>query len=119
MLPSHQRVTPRALVDIGLMPELVDRMGPIVTLPLPAASVRATLARTALADITAFAAHLDVEVTGIEVFVRGLPAPGDTARYVGIRGLRDYVSQRMLDALAVALVEHRSTIDLSDVPQDA
>lgn len=119
MLPPDQLVTPKSLVDIGLMPELVDRMGPIVSLPLPSASVRATLARTALADLTAFAAHLDVEVTGIDAFVRGLPAPGDTARYVGVRGLRDYVAQRMLDILAVALVEHRSTIDLSDVPEDA
>jgi hypothetical protein len=81
--------------------------------------VRATLARHALADLVAFAAHLDVEVTGIEAFVRELPAPGDSERYVGVRGLRDYVSQRMLGALAVALIEHRSSIDLSDVLEEA
>ena len=119
MLPPDALVTPKALVAIGLMPELIDRMGPIVALPLPSAAVRATLARSALADLVAFAAHLDVEVTGIDAFVDGLPAPGDTDRYIGVRGHRDYVSQRMLDALAVALVEHRSTIELSDVREDA
>jgi ATP-dependent protease Clp ATPase subunit len=119
MLPPGTRVTPQALVGIGFMPELIDRMGPIVTLPQSSAAVRASLAHSALADLVAFASHLDVDVTGINAFVRALPAPGDTDRYVGIRGLRDYVSQRMLDALAVALVEQRSTIDIADVPEDA
>lgn len=119
MLPSDHAATPSDLVRVGLMTELVDRMGVIITLPAPSSSVRASVARGALADIDAFAKELDVHVTGVDAFVRTLPPPGTAAPYVGTRGLVHYVTQRMTDAVAVAMVEHRDTIDLSELSEHA
>lgn len=119
MLPADALVTPADLVRVGMMSELVDRMGAIITLPAPSSSVRASLARGALADIDAFAKRLDVHVTGVEAFVRTLPPPGTGAPYVGTRGLVHYVTQRMTAAVAVAMVEHRATIDLAELSEHA
>ena len=99
------------------MMELVDRMGVVITLPAPSSSVRASLARGALADVDAFANRLDVHVTGVDEFVRTLPPPGPGAPYIGTRGLVHYVTQRMTAAVAEAMVEHRDTIDLSELSE--
>lgn len=119
MLPADTAVTPADLVGVGMMRELVDRMGAIITLPAPSSSVRTSLARGALADIDAFAKRLDVNVTGVDAFVRTLPPPGIGAPYVGTRGLVHYVTQRMTAAVAVAMVEHRATIDLAELSEHA
>lgn len=101
------------------MSELVDRTGAIITLPAPSSSVRASLARGTLADIDACAKRVDVRVTGVDVFVRTLAPSGTGARYFGTRGMVHYMTQRMTAAVAVAMVEHRTTINLADLSENA
>ena len=119
MLPPDQPVTPSALVSVGLMQELVDRMGTIITLPVPSSAVRVSLAREVLDGITAFAQHLDVQVTGSDTFLRTLPPPGSDAPYIGLRGLQNFVTQRMTTALAMAMIAQRTTIDLAELAEEA
>lgn len=119
MLPSDRDLTPADLVSVGLMPELVDRMGGIFRLPAPSGAVRAAVAQTALVELQAFAATLGVRVTGLEAFAQRFSAPDGTAPYVGLRGLRDHVAQRVMAALATAMINQQTRIDLAELREGA
>lgn len=118
-LPQDRPHSPADLVRVGLLPELVDRIGPVMTLPSPSAATRRTLAFGAVQDIAEFAETLGVRITGVDAFVATLPAPGFSHHYVSIRGFMDFVRQRMLAAVAEALAQQRTGIDLRDVPEEA
>lgn len=118
MLPDASRMSAADLLRVGLSPELVDRMGAIIALPVPSPSTRATLARTALHDVEAFAASLGVRVTGVDGFLATLPAPGPDAPFIGVRGLRHHVEQRVLARVAEALTRNVASIDLAAAQDD-
>lgn len=109
MFSQAEVITPSALLGIGFTGELVDRLGVILTLPQPSAGARRNIASNAAAEMLDFARTLDVEVRGIETFIATLPAPGsDGADYVGVRGLRHFVEQRIADAIADAVARSDS-----------
>lgn len=118
MAPSDRALTPADLIDVGLSSELVDRLGPVWMLPMPGASTRASIARIKLRDVEAFAQRLGVTVTGIEAYAATLPAPGDTPDFIGLRGLLHAVTQRVLEAVADALTQKRTHVDLMDARGD-
>ena len=113
--PRDRPLTPADLVAAGLLQELVDRMGPVWTLPSPNEKMRACIARDSLRDVEAFASRLGVTVTGIEAWVATFPAPGAGAEFIGLRGLMHYVSQRVMTAVSDALTQQRTHIDLMEI----
>ena len=117
-LPQDLPHTAADLVRVGLLPELVDRLGPVLTLGSPSAATRRAIAAGAVQNITDFAESLGVRITGVTAFVATMEAPGLSPHYVSIRGFTDFVRQRMLIALAEALAQQRAAIDLRDVPAD-
>ncbi len=118
-LPQNRRHTAADLRAVGFSSELVERMGPVLTLPSPSAATRAMLARGAVHDVEVFAASLGVRIEGIDRFVQSLEAPDSSPHYVGVRGLTAFVRQRMLAAVAEGIAQQRSVIDLRDVTDDA
>ena len=103
MLTPHEEVTASALARVGILPELIDRMGPILTMPAP--SVTALIARNqcAVDETLALARGLGVTVHGVARFLATMPAPGDHASYLGPRGMLHFVEQRVLACVAAAL----------------
>lgn len=118
-LPQDRPHTPADLVRVGFLEELVDRIGPVLTLASPSAAARSTITAGAVQDLAEFAGTLGVRITGVHAFVATLPAPEASQHYVSIRGFIDFVRQRMLAALAEALAHQRTVIDLRDVPEEA
>ena len=119
MAPANCPLTPTDLVDVGLTRELVDRMGSVWMLPTPGHARRASIAREALRDVEAFALRFGVTVTGTEEFVATQPAPEISRDYIGLRGFLHFVTQRVLAAVAEALTQQRTHIDLMDSRGDA
>jgi len=118
-LPQDRRHTAADLCSVGFLPELVERMGPVLTLPSPSAATRAMLARSAVHDVEAFAESFGVRIDGIDGYLATLEAPGVTPHYLGVRGLMAFVRQRMLAAVAEAIAQQRTVIHLRDVVDDA
>ena len=118
MVPDTNQMSAADLVRVGLSPEIVDRMGPIIAMPAPSHTTRAHLARTALHDVERFAASLGVGLTGVDGFLATLPAPGPEAPYVGVRGLRHHVEQHVLASVAEALTQNVSSIALPAAQDD-
>jgi len=112
MLPDSSLATPADLVRVGLSPEFVDRMGPILSLPSPSAATRSVLARSMATEAMRFASRLGVTVTGIDALVASLPAPGPHAPYIGVRGLQHYVEQQVFNGIADALTRNAESVDL-------
>ena len=119
MAPANRPLTPTDLLDVGLTRELVDRMGPVWMLPTPGHTRRASIAREALRDVEAFALRLGVTVTGIEAFVAAQPSPDVSRDYIGLRGFLHFDSQHVLAAVADALTQQRTHIDLMASRGDA
>jgi hypothetical protein len=109
MFGPAEVITPAALLGIGFTAELVDRLGVILMLPQPSTAARRQVACGAAGAMLDFARALDLEVQGVEAFVNALPAPGsDGALYVGVRGLRHHVEQRIANAIASAVARSES-----------
>lgn len=111
MFGPTEVVTPVGLVGTGYTPELVDRLGVVLTMPQPSAAARHQIASVSAADMLAFARTLDVDVQGVDALLAHMPAPGAPgADYVGIRGMRHEVERVIADAIATAIARSESLV---------
>ncbi len=116
MLPATHAATPRALLDVGFMPELVDRMGPMLHLPTPSMIALTARSQRAVAETLALATSLGVTVHGVPEFLRGLIAPGGDAPYVGPRGMTHFLEHHVLACVAAALAAGVAETTLAPLP---
>ena len=103
MIPATRTVTPRALLDVGFMHELVDRLGLILHMPTPSLIALTARGQRAVKDTLALAAGVGVTVHGAPEFLSALSAPGATTPYVGPRGMTYFLEQHVLACVAAAL----------------
>ena len=103
MLKPQEAVTASALARVGFLPELIDRMGPILTMPSPSMQTLTARNQCAVQDALAMAADLGVTVHGVAAFLATLSAPGGNAPYLGPRGMQHFAEQQVLACVAAAL----------------
>ena len=102
MLPSGASITSTALVDIGFLPELVDRIGGVVTLPEVGVQVRTHLVQVRAEGFRALA-----DALGVPHALACLPdaiARLDTKAFAGPRSLAHAVEGLACDNIVRALL---------------